>query len=131
MENNSFKKEYHAIINGHLKNKKGIIDLPISRKPGSIIERCINENGKKAVTHYEVIEEYENCSLVKCILETGRTHQIRVHFAYIGHPLLGDSLYGEKSDLINGQALTCTKLSFIHPVSNKNVELNVENYVLF
>ena len=125
MENSSFKKEYHAIITGHLENKKGTIDKPIARKQNSIIERCIDEIGKKAVTHYEVIKEFENYSLVKCILETGRTHQIRVHFASIGHPLLGDSLYGEKSDLVDGQALTCTRLSFIHPVSNKNVEFEV------
>ena len=125
MEENSFQKEYHAIINGHLENKKGTIDLPIARKQNSIIERCIDENGKRAVTHYEVIEEYENTSLVKCSLETGRTHQIRVHFASIGHPLLGDSLYGETSDLLDGQALTCTKLSFIHPVTNKQVEFEI------
>ena len=126
MENNSFKKEYHAIITRHLENKKGTIDKPIARKQNSIIERCIDENGKRAVTHYEVIKEFDNYSLVKCILETGRTHQIRVHFASIGHPLLGDSLYGEKSDLVDGQALTCTKLSFIHPVSKKNVKFEIK-----
>ena len=125
MEENCFKKEYHAIIHGHLENKKSTIDLPIARKQNSIIERCIDENGKRAVTHYEVMEEYENTSLVKCILETGRTHQIRVHFASIGHPLLGDSLYGEKSDLSDGQALACTKLSFIHPINNKKVEFEI------
>ena len=125
MENNTFKKEYHAIVIGHLDNKKGTIDKPIARKQNSIIERCIDENGKRAITHYEVIKEFDDYSLVKCTLETGRTHQIRVHFASIGHPLLGDSLYGKKSDLINGQALTCTKLSFIHPVSRKNVEFEI------
>ena len=133
MENNSFKKEYHAIINGHLENKQGTIDKPIARKPNSIIERCIDENGKRAVTHYEVIKEFDNYSLVKCTLETGRTHQIRVHFASINHPLLGDSLYGEKSDLIDGQALMCTKLTFIHPISNKKMELNIDsnwNFIL-
>ena len=132
MENNSFKKEYHTIITGHLKNKKGTIDKPIARKQNSIIERCIDENGKRAVTHYEVVKEFENYSLVKCTLETGRTHQIRVHFASIGHPLLGDSLYGEKSDLIDGQALTCTKLSFIHPVSKKKMTLEIEeSFVIY
>lgn len=125
MENNTFKKEYHAIIIGHLGNKKGTIDKPIARKPNSIIERCIDENGKRAITHYEVIKEFDDYSLVKCTLETGRTHQIRVHFASINHPLLGDSLYGEKSDFTDGQALTCTKLSFIHPVSKKNVEFEI------
>ena len=132
MENNSFKKEYHAIIIGHLENKKGTIDKPIARKQNSIIERCIDENGKKAVTHYEVVKEFDNCSLVKCTLETGRTHQIRVHFASIGHPLLGDSLYGEKSDLIDGQALACTKLSFIHPVSDEKMTLEIEeSFVIY
>ena len=133
MENNSFKKEYHAIINGHLENKTGTIDKPISRNPNSIIERCIDKNGKRAVTHYEIIKELDNCSLVKCILETGRTHQIRVHFASINHPLLGDSLYGKKSDLIDGQALMCTKLTFIHPISNKKMELKINpnfNFIL-
>ena len=132
MENNSFKKEYHAIIIGHLENKKGTIDKPIARKQNSIIERCIDENGKRAVTHYEVVKEFDNCSLVKCTLETGRTHQIRVHFASIGHPLLGDSLYGEKSDLIDGQALACTKLSFIHPVSDEKMTLEIEeSFVIY
>ena len=132
MENNSFKKEYHAIVVGHLENKKGTIDKPIARKQNSIIERCIDENGKKAVTHYEVVKEFDNCSLVKCTLETGRTHQIRVHFASIGHPLLGDSLYGEKSDLIDGQALACTKLSFIHPVSDEKMTLEIEeSFVIY
>lgn len=132
MENNSFKKEYHAIVVGHLENKKGTIDKPIARKQNSIIERCIDENGKRAVTHYEVVKEFDNCSLVKCTLETGRTHQIRVHFASIGHPLLGDSLYGEKSDLIDGQALSCTKLSFIHPVSNEKMALEIEkSFVIY
>ena len=125
MENNSFKKEYHAIINGHLENKKGTIDKPIARKQNSIIERCIDNNGKRAITHYEIIKKFNNCSLVKCTLETGRTHQIRVHFASINHPLLGDSLYGEKSDWIDGQALMCTKLSFIHPISNKKIEFKI------
>ena len=126
MENNTFKKEYHAIVIGHLDNKKGTIDKPIARKPNSIIERCIDENGKRAITHYEVIKEFDDYSLVKCTLETGRTHQIRVHFASINHPLLGDSLYGEKSNFTDGQALTCTKLSFIHPVSKKNVEFEIK-----
>lgn len=133
MENNSFKKEYHAIINGHLKNKKDTIDKPIARNQNSIIERCISENGKRAVTHYEIVKEFDNYSLVKCILETGRTHQIRVHFASINHPLLGDSLYGKKSNLIDGQALMCTNLSFIHPISNTIMNFKIApnwNYIL-
>ena len=98
MSNNTFKKEYLAVVIGHLENKTGTINKPIARKEGSIIERCISANGKQSITHYEVLKEYDDFSLVKCMLETGRTHQIRVHFASIGHPLLGDRLYGKKSD---------------------------------
>ncbi len=83
MQSNDFIKEYVAIATGCFKNNKGTIDLPISRKDGSIIERCISETGQKAITHYEVLQEFENYSLVKCTLETGRTHQIRVHMASI------------------------------------------------
>lgn len=121
MSNNIFTKEYLAVVTGILHEKKGTIDKPISRKNCSIIERCVSSDGKKSVTHFEVLKEFKNLSLVKCILETGRTHQIRVHFASIGHPLLGDDLYGEKSDYSNGQALVCFKLSFIHPISHNLV----------
>lgn len=127
MANNTFKKEYLAIICGKLSNKKGTINKPIARKSNSIIERCVSDNGKKAITHFEVLKEYDSFSLVKCILETGRTHQIRVHFASIGHPLLGDDLYGSKSDLISGQALACYSLSFYHPVSKKYISFNLKD----
>ena len=120
MKNNEFKKEYLAICKGYFEKKLGTINLPIARKNDSIIERCISENGQPSITHYEVLKEFNNYSLIKCILETGRTHQIRVHMSAIGHPLLGDSLYGSISDLIDRQALHCYKLNFVHPV-NKNL----------
>ena len=124
MNSSSFEKTYLAVVLGTLKNKKGTINAPIARKENSIIERCISKNGQTAITHYEVLQEFEGYSLVKCILETGRTHQIRVHMAYIGHPLLGDSLYGTNNQsLINRQALHSYKMSFIHPVSNKKISL--------
>ena len=88
MQNNQFKKNYLALVSGKLNPKSGTINLPIARKENSIIERCISENGQKSITHYEVLKEFDNYSLVKCILETGRTHQIRVHFSAISHPLL-------------------------------------------
>ena len=116
-----FKKEYLAVCNGIFDKKFGTISLPIARKENSIIERCISENGQPAITHYEVLKEFDNYSLVKCSLETGRTHQIRVHMSAIGHPLLGDSLYGSISDLINRQALHCFNLQFIHPVYNNDL----------
>lgn len=121
MKNNQFKKEYLAVCNGFFDKKSGTINLPIARKENSIIERCISENGQTAITHYEVLKEFDNYSLVKCSLETGRTHQIRVHMSAIGHSLLGDSLYGSISDLINRQALHCFNLQFIHPVYNNDL----------
>lgn len=121
MKNNQFKKEYLAVCDGIFNEKSGTINLPIARKRNSIIERCISENGQTAITHYEVLKEFDNYSLVKCSLETGRTHQIRVHMSAIGHPLLGDSLYSSISDLINRQALHCYNLQFIHPVYNNDL----------
>ncbi len=123
MQDKTFTKEYLAIATGIFENKAGIIDAPIARKEGSIIERCIEEKGKNAKTKYEVIKEIGNNSIVKCELLTGRTHQIRVHMSYIGHPLLGDTLYGEKNDLIDGQALHCYKLVFLHPTTHEKVEI--------
>ena len=120
MKSNTFEKEYIAICEGIFDEKTGIINAPIARKENSIIERCINLNGDIAITHYEVLNEYYNnsnaYSVVKCKLETGRTHQIRVHMKYINHPLLGDTLYGISSTLINRQALHSYKTSFIHPI---------------
>ena len=120
------QKEYLCIVAGKLKEKIGSIDAPIARKPNSIIERCVSSNGQKAVTNYKVIKEFDDYSLVKCLLETGRTHQIRVHFAYIGHPLLGDALYGNKSNLINRQALHCNRLTFINPSSKKEIIIKTD-----
>ena len=122
MQANIFKKEYLAICNGIFDEKQGIINLPIARKENSIIERCVSENGQKSITHYNVLKESNNLSLVNCALETGRTHQIRVHMSAIGHPLIGDSLYGTDSDFIDRQALHCYKLQFIHPVTKCNLD---------
>lgn len=118
-------KEYIAIING-IFSGNGIIDLPIGRKNGSIIERCIDyENGDSAITEYEVIKnisEY-NLSIVKCALMTGRTHQIRVHLANKLSPILGDTLYGSTSNLINRQALHSYHLRLIHPINKKVIDI--------
>ena len=126
MEKGTFKKEYLAIVKGALEVNKGIIDRPIARKENSIIERCISSNGMRAVTKYEATKVTDNYSIVKCRLLTGRTHQIRIHLASIGHPLLGDTLYGTASELIDRQALHSYSISFIHPVSKKNMEFVCE-----
>lgn len=127
MQKNIFKKEYLCIVNGIFPSDKklGTINLPIARKNGSIIERCISKDGQKSITHYEVLKEFKdkNYSLVKCLLETGRTHQIRVHMKEVSHPLLGDTLYGTSSNLINRQALHSYMVSFIHPVTKKEMKI--------
>ena len=123
MQEGILKKEYLCLVSGTINQKSGTINLPIARKEGSIMERCIDEKGKQAITHYKVIKEFKNYSLVECRLETGRTHQIRLHMASIGHPLLGDTLYGTSSSLISRQALHSYKIKFIHPITKKEIEL--------
>lgn len=123
MKQNQFKKEYLAILNGILENSAGTISAPIARKETSIIERCVDYKlGDIAITHYDVIKTIENkYSLVHFILETGRTHQIRVHSAYIGHSIIGDTLYGTESPIINRQALHSYKVSFIQPITKEQL----------
>lgn len=117
MKTMDFEKQYIAVCDGIFETKMGTIDLPIARKNGSIIERCIDSSGDHAITHYEVLQEQHNISIVKCLLETGRTHQIRVHLSAIGHPILGDTLYGNKSSNINRQLLHAYNVKFIHPIT--------------
>ena len=130
MQNKEFKKEYIAICEGHLENKSGTINVPIARKENSIIERCINPDGDIAITHYKVIKEFIKndikMSELLINLETGRTHQIRVHLSYIGHPIVGDTLYGKESLLISRQALHAYKVYFKHPITNENMEITAE-----
>ena len=122
----NYIKEYIAIVVGKLEGK-GIIDKPIKRKADSIIERCVDENGEKAITEYEVLKNFningEDLTEVKCLLHTGKTHQIRVHMASINHPILGDTLYGKESNLIDRQALHAFKIKFIHPITKKEIEV--------
>ena len=125
----SIKREYYALVEGKFSNIKGSIDKPISRDKKERIKMAINSDGKRAVTHYEVLEQYDKgVSLVKCTLETGRTHQIRVHMASIGHPLVGDLVYGYKRQKFNieGQALHAKTLGFIHPRTKEYMEFTSE-----
>ena len=123
MKNNSFIKEYIAICEGVLPQETGVINAPIARKENSIIERCVSSTGDNAVTYFDVVKTNGKLSVVHLRLETGRTHQIRVHLAHIGNPVLGDTLYGKASNLIDRQALHSYKVSFIHPITHKKVEL--------
>ncbi|MCF0149245.1 MAG: RluA family pseudouridine synthase [Clostridium sp.] len=125
----SIKREYYALVEGKFNNLEGTIDKPLGRNKKDRLKMAIVEDGKRAVTHYKVLEQYNNnTSLIKCILETGRTHQIRVHMASIGHPLVGDPLYGSKKQKfkLNGQVLHAKTLGFIHPTSKEYVEFDSE-----
>lgn len=127
MKSKTFKKEYLAILNGILENNTGTINAPITREDNSIIKRCIREDGDVSITHYEIVKNLENdMCLVKFILETGRTHQIRVHSSYIGHPIIGDTLYGTSSNLISRQALHSYKIEFIHPISKEKMIFEID-----
>lgn len=120
-----YEKYYLTIVNGQT-DESGIIDKPIARKLPSIIERTVRDDGDQAITRYKTLEYKNNMSLVECKLETGRTHQIRVHMASIGHSIIGDDLYGVSSTLINRQALHAYKIKFVHPVSRKEMVIESE-----
>ncbi len=116
-------REYRAIVRGLVEPEAGTIDAPLSRKPGSILEREVDfAKGERAVTHYQVIEEKNGHSLVSLVLETGRTHQIRVHMKYLGFPLIGDYLYNPDMEHMARQALHSYRLAFCHPVTGENME---------
>lgn len=127
IKTHTFTREYEAICVGRFKDKSGTIDAPIGRAKNDRKKMCVTDkNSKNAVTHYEVIEEFGNYSYVRFKLETGRTHQIRVHSAYIGHPILGDDVYGKPYKDCKGQCLHARKLGFIHPTSGEYMEFTSE-----
>lgn len=119
------KKDYYAVCEGIL-NEGGTIDLPIRRIGNSIIKRGVFDDGERAVTHWQALRHKNGRTLLKINLETGRTHQIRVHFSHIGHPLCGDTLYGKASADINHQALQCKTIYFTHPVTGKSITVDSE-----
>ena len=116
-------REYLAISRGSVTPKEGTIDVPLGRKDSSIIERTVDwENGERAVTHYKVVEEANGHSLISLKLETGRTHQIRIHMKHIGYPLVGDYLYNPDMEWIERQALHSYKMAFRHPITGELME---------
>ena len=133
IKEHSFTREYEAVVYGNLKDDEGIIDAPIGRHPVKRKQMAVTEkNSKNAVTHYKVIERFGNFTHIRLRLETGRTHQIRVHMAYIGHPVAGDDVYGPKKVItaLCGQCLHAKKVGFIHPITNKYLEFesDLPNY---
>jgi len=123
----SFTREYEAVATGYFKEKSGTVNAPIGRHKTDRKKMCVTyENSKNAVTHYEVIKQYSGYAHVKLVLETGRTHQIRVHLSYTGHPVLGDDVYGKPYRGIEGQCLHARKIGFIHPSTNQYMEFSSE-----
>src|SRR5699024_5833061 len=120
------ERKYQAIVHGHLKEGHGQINAPIGRKRNSIIERTVCENGQHALPYYNVEKEFGDYSLVNVELKTGRTHQIRVHFSHLGHPLVGDDLYGGETCILKRQALHCYELMFTHPLTKENIHIQTK-----
>ncbi|MDD6920668.1 MAG: RluA family pseudouridine synthase [Eubacteriales bacterium] len=129
LENHSMTREYYAVVYNNFLDNKGTIDLSIGRNQKNRLKKAVDlENGRHAVTHWEVLERFGKYTLIKCKLETGRTHQIRVHLTHINHPLVGDGLYGpSKNNLgVKRQMLHAKTLGFIHPITNEYIEFNSE-----
>lgn len=125
-KDNSVEKTYLTVVDGVVENDRDTIDLPIEREGEDSIIRVVREDGKRAVTHYEVVERYKNATLLRVRLETGRTHQIRVHLKHIGHPIIGDSLYFEESPYIERQALHSYSMKIKLPRNKNEIELKAE-----
>ncbi|QWC00628.1 RluA family pseudouridine synthase [Mycoplasmatota bacterium] len=123
LQSKDTKREYIALVHGVIKNKRGKINAPIGRDPNNRLRMSVTSGGKNAVTHFEVIEVFNDMTLIKCILETGRTHQIRVHMKYISHPLVNDELYGDKIDDF-GQYLHAKIIGFTHPRTKEWMEFD-------
>ena len=125
IKEHSFTREYQAIVFGSIKDEEGVVDAPIGRHPVDRKKMCVTQkNSKNAVTHYKVLGRYRGYTHIRCILETGRTHQIRVHMAYLGHPVAGDPVYGVKNEKVSftGQCLHAGKIGFIHPSTGEYLE---------
>lgn len=122
----SMRREYLAVVRGHIHPERGILCFPIGRSEDSIVKRKVKADGKEAITQYRVLERLPGGTIVKCSLETGRTHQIRVHLSHLGHPLYGDTLYGGSSGLIGRQALHAASLVFRHPRTGEMIHLESE-----
>ena len=125
-------RKYLAIVHGNISNDRGVIEAPIGRSEKDRKKQAVTAKGKPAVTHFKVLERFGNYTLVELTLETGRTHQIRVHMAYIGHPVAGDPLYGPRKILKgNGQFLHAQTLGFTHPTTGESLRFSVEPPAIF
>ena len=125
LQDHSLARTYECIALGGFREDRGTVDAPIGRHPTDRKRMAVTPNGRPAVTHWEVLERFSGCTHLRCRLETGRTHQIRVHLAYLGHPILGDTVYGAKKPVpgLQGQCLHAVGLRFVHPRTGEAVEL--------
>ena len=125
LQDHTLARTYACIVVGNLREDSGTVDAPIGRSPGDRKKMAVVPDGRRAVTHWEAVARYPGHTLLRCRLETGRTHQIRVHMAYIGHPILGDTVYGAKKAVpgLQGQCLHAVGLRFLHPRTGEAVEL--------
>ena len=126
LKDHSFSRTYECLVTGNMKQDSGTVDAPIGRSSADRKKMAVVPTGRRAVTHWEVVARYPGVTHLRCRLETGRTHQIRVHMAHIGHPILGDTVYGAKKPVpgLTGQCLHATGLRFIHPRTGEPVELH-------
>ena len=125
--NKEVERYYLAVVEGNFNHETGTIDAPIGRDSKNREKMTVTSiNSKKAITHFKILEEFNNCTLIECKLETGRTHQIRVHMKYINHPVINDPLYGKVFDKDFGQLLHSYKIKFNHPRTNKILEFEVK-----
>jgi len=123
MKEGSLKRTYQAVVQGILDPPAGTISAPIGPHPTMPNRRAVDPKGDQAITHYKTVQTFTEASLLELTLATGRTHQIRVHFAHVGHPIIGDRMYGKSSALITGQALHASSLHFSHPVEQREIEV--------
>lgn len=126
LKDHSLSRTYECLVTGNMKQDSGTVDAPIGRSSADRKKMAVVPTGRRAVTHWEVVARYPGVTHLRCRLETGRTHQIRVHMAYIGHPILGDTVYGAKKPVpgLTGQCLHATGLRFVHPRTGEPVELH-------
>ena len=126
IEKKTARRIYYGLVDGNVKEDEGTVDAPIARSKRDRKKMAVDPDGRRAVTHYKVLERYGKYTLVRFELETGRTHQIRVHMAYIGHPILGDTVYGAKKEVpgLTGQCLHAVGLRFLHPRTHEVMELS-------
>ena len=134
IKEHSFTRIYEAVVYGNMKREEGTVDAPIGRHPTDRKRMAVTDkNSRNAVTHYKVLKRYDGFTHVQLKLETGRTHQIRVHMAYIGHPVAGDTVYGVKKVItsLNGQCLHARVIGFVHPITEEYIEITSELHVYF